>query len=153
MFHPATRRVAPGLAGAALLVASLTACGGGGDSAPEDASQEEFCQAFNARPGDGGEPSVDEVHDYADKLEEVGTPESVTGDARSGYEVFVDFLSSIDDGDIEDLQSDDPESSFSGEEEKQVEAFFSSDALTECVSADLPDTSDLPTDLPTDLPS
>jgi hypothetical protein len=72
-----------------------TACGGGGaDSAPKDASVEDFCTALSGFPGGSADRKVADV---ADKLKEVGTPASIPDDARKGFEFIIDNASKIDD--------------------------------------------------------
>ncbi len=95
---------------AALLAASLTACGGGASGAPEDASADDFCGAFEAYGTaftsiEGDEPTEEEfdaILDEVDAIAEVGTPEDISEDAREGFEIFVDELSALDYGDVED---------------------------------------------------
>ncbi|WP_067430393.1 hypothetical protein [Nocardioides jensenii] len=98
------RRLA--LVGAGLvLVGGLTACGG----APDDASEKDFCDAY------GKFQSADEFKDVqkaSDKLDEVGTPEKIDGDARDGFELILDTVDDSDDEDalndnVNDLDSDD----------------------------------------------
>jgi hypothetical protein len=117
----------------ALLAASLvlvggtaTACGGG---APTDASKADFCDSFtkineSAAGSDGGDPSKDEikkVKDAVKDLEDTGTPESISDDAREGFEIFTGAVADIDDDatakDLEELDQ------FSGDEKKKFEAF------------------------------
>jgi len=71
-----------------------TACGGGGDSAPEDASVEDFCAALK---GFGDSTDTTKVADVADKLKETGTPADIPADARKGFEFLIDNAEKIDD--------------------------------------------------------
>ncbi len=108
-----TRRLSA-LAAPALLALTLTACGGGGASgAPEDASKDDFCQAYQAEPDLGDsldEASPEEqakaIKDALDKLaddfEEVGTPEDIPDDAREGFEVSLDSARDISQDDIQE---------------------------------------------------
>jgi hypothetical protein len=146
MHHLATRRLLPTAAGALLLAATLTACGGGpGGDAPDNASNEDFCNAFNDAPGDGAD--ADAVHDYADRLADVGTPSDITGDAREGFEIFVDYAADVSDDDISKFDdSADPSDIFDGDDASKVSAFVSKYAEI-CITSQL---EGLPTDVPTD---
>jgi hypothetical protein len=77
-----------------LTALSLTGCGGG---APDDAATEDFCEVWNDDRGN----TVDDAHDSAEKLEEVGTPEDFDETARDGFEIFVEVLAAVDQDDIE----------------------------------------------------
>jgi hypothetical protein len=131
----------------ALLAASLvlvggtaTACGGG---APTDASKADFCDSFtkineSAAGSDGGDPSKDEikkVKDAVKDLEDTGTPESITDDAREGFEIFTGAVADIDDDatakDLEELDK------FSGDEKKKFEAF--GEYVSETCAPETPD--------------
>lgn len=153
MHHLATRRLLPTVAGALALAATLTACGGGpGSDAPDDASQEDFCNAFGETPE--GDATADQVHEYADRLAEVGTPSDITGDAREGFEIFVDYAADVSDDDISKFDdSADPSDIFDGDDASKVSAFVSKYAEV-CISSQLEDLpTDIPTDGLTDLPS
>ncbi len=113
-------RPAAALGVTALLAFSLAACGG---DAPTDASVEDFCNAFNDSPDDidpqnDAASAVDAVHDYADNLNEVGTPEGISEDARHGFETLVDALSDVDEDDVAEEDSD----RFSAQQKADVEA-------------------------------
>lgn len=129
---------------AAVLMVSLTACGG----SPEDASSKDFCGAMEdvGKSGDNFDDTKDAVADLAD----VGTPEGIGDDARKGFELMVDAYD--DSGDEDELKekSDD----LSDDEKKQGEE-FSSYYLEECMDAPGGTTapSDLPSDMPTEMPS
>ncbi|WP_028474536.1 lipoprotein [Nocardioides alkalitolerans] len=100
---------------AALVLAagSLSACGGGpGADAPTDASVDDFCAAFagivDYLDEDG---ETFQAADYADKLAEVGTPEDISDEARSGFELYVEAFEDlgndasedeVDDAEVED---------------------------------------------------
>ncbi|SEB96205.1 hypothetical protein SAMN04489844_1407 [Nocardioides exalbidus] len=92
-----------------LVVGAVTsACGGGGSDssgAPTDASKDEFCSTysdlFTDLMGDMTEVPSDEqmataVKDWAQKLEDVGTPEDISDDARAGFDSLVEQANSID---------------------------------------------------------
>lgn len=114
-------------AGAAVLLAlSLSACGG----APTDASQDDFCEAYNdnALNGDIAEDDFDAqaeaLNDYSDKLEETGTPEDISDEARNGFEVVVEAFGDIS---SDDLDGDDTQKALEdkyADDQDDVEAFF-----------------------------
>lgn len=113
-----------------LLVAGTTVgCGGdGGGGAPDNASQEDFCDAYTSI-FDGmdleSEPSNEEavrmMKDWGERMEETGTPEDMSGEAREGFELMVDTLAEIDD-DITAEDLDKIGDDWSAEQEKQGEA-------------------------------
>jgi hypothetical protein len=78
---------------AVLAAVCLGACGG----SPDDASAEDFCEVWTENRGG----SVEDVHDAADRLEDVGTPEDIDDAARDGFVVFVDVLADVEEGDRE----------------------------------------------------
>lgn len=130
---------------AALLVVGVVATGcGGGDGAPSDASEEDFCSTQSSLiddllPDDLTNPEVptdeemaEAVKGWGDKLEEVGTPEDIPDDARAGFEAVVQQAKEIDASDfsiekLEELQLGGEDAS--AEAEAQASAF--SDYLTE----------------------
>ncbi len=126
------RRLAAG--GVLVLVSVLTACsddGGGQDAAdaPDDASMEDFCEAFNGLVEDvlaeaSTDPSamVRAVKDWAADIAEVGTPADMPDDARHGFELFVEHAADLDDdAGLEDLQN--LGSELSEEDQADGEAF------------------------------
>lgn len=125
------------LAAPALLVLSLSACGGGG-GAPEDASQEDFCQVYtdepdldeslsDASPEEQAKAIKDAADDLADSFEETGTPEDIPDDAREGFEISLDNVKALDEDEIkkaiEDEDADFFDSDVSDGDKKKVEAF------------------------------
>lgn len=69
-----------------ILLAVLTACGGSspkGADAPEDASQEKFCQVI-------ADIDLSDPKAFVDDLAEIGTPTEITAEARTGFEVMID---------------------------------------------------------------
>ncbi|HEY1133794.1 MAG TPA: hypothetical protein VGE77_04400 [Nocardioides sp.] len=99
------------LSAAALVLAgaTLTACGG----APTDASESDFCDAFESAFTDVGEQAMkegDEEVDFGDaidELEETGTPEGISDDAREGFENLVDALKDADGKTVDELNEED----------------------------------------------
>lgn len=153
------------LAGAALVLGGLAGCGddGGssgasGSSAPDNASTDEFCDAFSslftevmAEAGTGDmSKAVSAIKDWAENMQDVGTPEDMPDEAREGFEVFIEAASEIDENatleDLQDLGGDLSES-----DQKAGEAF--GDWATETCPVPLPGPDDLPSELASDLPS
>ena len=142
------------LSSAVLLVGAVTtACGGGsGGGAPADASEKEFCDSQSSLledllPDDltnpempSNEKMAQTVKDWGAKIEKVGTPESITDEARAGFEVVVDQARDIDAADfdvaqLQELQSGGADAS--AEVKAQAQAF--SDYLTETCGNPLDD--------------
>lgn len=96
------------LLAASLLLVAGTAVGCGG--APTDASKEDFCEQVQKTPG--GE-SADDAKDWGKDMEDVGTPENISDDARDGFEIIVDAAK---DAEEEDGKMKDPDLSKDDEE-------------------------------------
>ena len=129
------------LAASLLLIGfGATACGGGdkADSAPTDASVEDFCTALT---GFGDATDTTKVTDVAGKLKDVGTPEGIPADARAGFEFIIDNAQKLDDlGDqLNDQQAF--EDAFSADAATQLLALFTYYGTT-CAN--------LPSDAPTE---
>ncbi len=122
----------------ALLAVSLTACGGGSSGAPEDASKDDFCEAYLATPdlGDSfGDASAQEqaatltdaLETYIDDLKDVGTPEDIPDEARGGFEVSIDAAEDIDEDKLaqafEDEDDDYLDTMITGDDKKKSDAF------------------------------
>jgi hypothetical protein len=134
-----TMRTRLGLSSAVLLVGAVTAaCGGGGSGAPSDASEDGFCDAANSlltdlMPEDMSTPEVpsDEdmaqaVKDWGDRMEEVGTPDGISDEAREGFEAVLAQIEDIDASDFsaENLEElGDGGAQASEEVQRQAEAF------------------------------
>lgn len=143
------KRYAGAGSAAVLLAFSLTACGGSG--APSDASTDDFCEAFNGQveafsdidpessEADQAEAIVDGLQKWSDDLEEVGTPEGISDDAREGFEITVKEIGDLDADDVEkslkDGNSDFAE--ISKDDEKKAEA-FNKYASEECGAPEAP---------------
>jgi len=148
------KRPAAAVGAAALLAFSLSACGG----APTDASEKDFCKAYNDSAfnadidEDDFDAQADALNEYAEKLDEVGTPEDIPDDARKGFEVIVEAFGDVNADDLEDEDAQQAIEDKYKDDEDDVSAFFAY-ATTTCLEGlDLPtDLTDLPTDLPTDL--
>lgn len=121
-------------AGAAVLLAlSLSACGGG---APTDASEADYCEVVNgiddnedlikAVTDEDWDKAADILQDSVAEIEDVGTPEDISDEAREGFEIQLDASKDIDGDDLEKAfkDSEDPfEAGLSGDEKKKVEAY------------------------------
>ncbi|MBD3947299.1 hypothetical protein [Nocardioides ganghwensis] len=138
MTNRTTIRARLTLTSAVLLVGAVTAACGGGSGAPSDASEDGFCEAANSlltdlMPDDMTTPEVpsDEdmaraVKDWGTRMEEVGTPEDISDDARAGFEAVLDQIEEIDASDfsaekLEELGDGGAEAS--EEVQRQAEAF------------------------------
>ncbi len=121
------KRPAVAAASAALLVFSLSACGG----PPTDASEEEFCEVvndpkyFEGLDEDADEQDyVDAIQDLADDIRDVGTPESISDDAREGFEIQLDAVDDLDADDIDFDGGEDPiQADLDDDEKKKVDAY------------------------------
>ena len=147
---------------AVLLVGALTSACGGGSGAPTDASEKEFCDTQSSLledllPEDMTNPEVpsnedmaEAVKDWGAELEEVGTPEDISDDARAGFEAVIEQARDIDASDftiekLEELEQGGEDAT--AEVKKQAEAF--SDYLTETCgnpmdNLDLPEMPEMP---------
>jgi hypothetical protein len=106
-----TIRARLAVAGTVLLVGAATAaCGGSG--APTDADKDRFCDAANSLmsglvaqdsttpdlPSD--EDMAQAVRDWGERMAEVGTPDDIPDDARTGFETVVDQAGQVDASDF-----------------------------------------------------
>lgn len=105
--------------------AGLTACGG--DGGPTDASHDDFCKVQTSFLDDlNADTSEDEamkkIKELADDMEETGTPENISDDARKGFELTIKAIKDLpDDADKKDFEE--IEKDFSKEEKDQMKAF------------------------------
>jgi hypothetical protein len=120
-----TKRAGLVVASTALVLGGLSACGsdddGGGSSAPDNASKDDFCQAFNGlyskvmagADSTDAKSTIAALKEWAGDMKKVGTPDEMPDDARKGFEVFVEQASQIDDdaslADLNDLGKDLPQ--------------------------------------------
>jgi hypothetical protein len=153
-----TIRTRLALTSAVLVLGALTsACGGGdggsggasGGGAPTDATKDEFCSTqtglFKELMGDMTEMPTNEqmataVKDWAKKLEDVGTPEGISDDARAGFEDLIEQARDIDAADFSIDKLDELAKGGEGaskEVQKQATAF--ADYLTETCGNPLDD--------------
>ncbi|EON25756.1 MULTISPECIES: hypothetical protein [Nocardioides] len=136
-----------GLLTASLLLvgASVVGCGGGG--APTDASEKEFCDSLTSVFDDidmSEQPSEKEalalIKAWAKDMEEVGTPENISDDARDGFELMIEQVGELkEDDSAADLEKLDE--SLSDSEKKATEAFekYSTDTCGSMMDQDLPE--------------
>lgn len=132
-----------------LVGAATSACGGG---APADASEKDFCDTqsslFNdLLPEDMANPELPSneemaqaVKDWGQELEEIGTPEGISDDARAGFEQLVEQAGEIDAADftidqLEELEQGGADASEAAQ--REAEAF--ADYLTETCGNPLDD--------------
>lgn len=122
------------LAGASLVLAAafLSSCGDDAEDAPDNASQEDFCEAMQDIPTDS-EPNEDDINDWLDGMRDTGTPEEMSDDEREGFEIFID---AAEDADPEDFDSSSGLDDFIDDEDDlaKVTAFLTY-AGTACFSA------------------
>ncbi|GAA1436246.1 hypothetical protein GCM10009641_34860 [Mycobacterium cookii] len=124
-----------------LVGATTSACGGG---APADASEKDFCDTQSSLfddllPEDMANPELPSneemaraVKDWGQELEEIGTPDGISDDARAGFEQLVEQAGEIDAADftidqLEELEQGGADASKAAQ--RQAEAF--ADYLTE----------------------
>ncbi|MDN4172095.1 hypothetical protein QWY28_03995 [Nocardioides sp. SOB77] len=117
-----------------LLAPFAAACGGDDEasSAPQDASTEDFCEAYSsifdsllAAPSEGSQEeqeqaAVDALKEWTEQMREVGTPEDLPDDARDGFELVLDEASDIED--VSDLQDLDDNQDYSESEQEASQA-------------------------------
>ncbi len=143
-------------AGAAVLLAfSLAACGG----APDDASADDFCDAFTGvfEPfvnvtGDPTEEQWEDFQDATDELEDTGTPDDISDGEREGFEIFVEAVGDADYDEVKDADGNEFPGVDDDDTAKVTEFFgYAGETCPEAfgVPTDIP--TDLPTDIPTDL--
>jgi hypothetical protein len=138
-----------GLLTASLVLAgaSLVGCGGGdgGDGgAPTDASKDDFCKQLTSLFSDLGtmadatdKEAVAAIKNWARDLEKVGTPETMSDEARDGFELMLDQVADLDEDDTtEDFQKLDDDLSDS---EKEAVSAFEKYTTDTCGGMDLPD--------------
>jgi hypothetical protein len=133
-----------------LVGAATSACGGGG--APADASEKDFCDTQSSLfddllPEDMANPELPSneemaqaVKDWGQELEEIGTPEDISDDARAGFEQLVEQAGEIDAADftidrLEELEQGGADASEAAQ--REAEAF--ADYLTETCGNPLDD--------------
>ncbi|QBX55364.1 hypothetical protein EXE58_07790 [Nocardioides seonyuensis] len=114
-----------------LLAATAVACGGS-DDAPTNASDKDFCEGQSSLMQDLAtsaqktpEPTelAELIQDWADEVEEIGTPDDIPEDARAGFETTLEQARDISAEDLEQDNLDKLGEDLSGEAEKQAEAF------------------------------
>jgi hypothetical protein len=122
-----------GLLAASLVLVAGGAVGCGDDdsgssAADKSVSQDDFCGAFQAFYDDlqnvtGQEENLGEILKKAAKrIEDVGTPDDITDDAKDGLQVTLDAIDSLpDDASAEDMAGLDAD--FSDADQKKVDAF------------------------------
>jgi hypothetical protein len=116
-----------------LLVMATAACDGGGSGAPSDASVDDFCAAY-ASLFSGGmseiDPSASEreqsvamvaaLRTWAAELADVGTPDDMSDEARTGFDLVLSAAADLPSGEAQDLA--DLDDHFTEEEMAATEA-------------------------------
>jgi hypothetical protein len=145
----------------ALLAASLVLVGGtalgcsGGDGAPADASQDDYCASYRTLFADMSTMTeatdaeiIAKIKDWGATMQETGTPSDMPDDARAGFETTLAFIDGLDDDataeDFEKMDSD-----LTEEETQQVGEFDT--YTTETCGSPL-DNMEAP-EMPTEAPS
>ena len=136
---------AAAIAAVALLALPLSGCGG----APTDASKTEFCAAATDQSwaddldaDADGEDIADGLRAWGDRLDEVGTPEGISDDAREGFELTADYLRHVESDDFDDLEDAAPTNDdLSDDEQDKVTAFndYVAETCRPELGIDLPD--------------
>ena len=133
-------------AGIVLVLGGLAGCGDdggdGGSSASDDATKDGFCKKFNGlydnllgASADDTSKAIAGVKEWADEMEDYGTPSEMSAQARKGFEVVVDTIQDLDeDAKLEDFQNLDDE--LSAADNKAAEA-FGAWTTKECPAPDL----------------
>ena len=117
----------------ALLAATLVLVGGAAagcaGGAPTDAAEKDFCETYNslftdmAEMADASEKEIIvKIKEWGAKMDETGTPEDISDDARAGYEQTVAMLADLDENASQE-DFDKIEQDLSDEEKKQVDEF------------------------------
>jgi hypothetical protein len=146
----------PALLAASLLLVGGAAAGCGG-GAPTDASAEDFCETYNslftemADMADASEKEIlATIKDWGTRMNETGTPEDISDDARAGFEQTVVMLGDLDE-DASQEDFDKVEQELSDEEKKQVDAFDTYTTDT-CEPPNDQVTPEAPAESPTEAP-
>lgn len=106
-------------AGLILMGGALAGCGS--DGAPTDASEGDFCDSYIAALKMGGEEATgSDVKEWAEGMEETGTPKGISEEEREGFELLVKWAKDVDE-DAKATDVEDPDMSES--DEKKVDAF------------------------------
>lgn len=140
------------LAALAVIAGGLVGCGGddgdGSSGGSADATKDGFCEKFNGLydnllSADANDPSkaIAGIKDWADEMDDYGTPSEMSDEAREGFEVVVSTIQDLDeDTSIEDFQNLDSELS---EADNKASDAFGDWADKNCPE---PDLAGLPTD-------
>ena len=121
-----------------LVGAAASACGGG---APADASEKDFCDTQSSLFDDllpedmtapelpSNEEMAQAVKDWGRELEEVGTPDGISDEARAGFEQLVEQAGEIDAADftidkLEELEQGGADASEAAQQEAEAFADY-----------------------------
>jgi hypothetical protein len=124
-------RIALAAASLLLVAGGAAACGddkSGGGAADKSVSKDDFCGAFQAFYDDlqdvtGDEDNLGELLKKAAKrIEDVGTPDGISSDAKEGLKITLDAIDSLpDDASAEDMAGLDAD--LSDADQKKVDSF------------------------------
>lgn len=115
---------------ALLMAATAAACGS--DDAPTNASTEDFCEGQGSLMADLSadmenvpEPKeiAESIQSWADEVEEIGTPEDMSEEARAGFEATLEQARDIEASDLETDNLDELGEELTGDAKKEAEAF------------------------------
>lgn len=104
---------------AAALALVLAGCGGGGASGtPTDASQETFCETYTsgfaeafeeidpeASQQEQAEVILVSLKEWAGEMEDVGTPEDMSDEARDGFDLTLESIQDLNADDLQDEEA------------------------------------------------
>jgi hypothetical protein len=148
-----------------LVGGSAVACSGGagdGGGAPTDASQDDYCAAYQSLFSDMSTMTdatdrqiIAQIKDWAATMEETGTPEDMPDDARAGFETTVSLIGDLDDDarpeDFEKIDAD-----LTEEQTAQVDEFDTyttetcGSPLDDMEPPAVPETPAIPSETPTE---
>jgi hypothetical protein len=155
----------------ALLAASLVLVGGSavacsgdageGGGAPTDASRDDYCASYQSLFSDMSTMTdatdrqiIAQIKEWAATMEETGTPEDMSDDARAGFETTISLIGDLDDDaraeDFEKIDAD-----LSEEQTAQVDEFDTyttetcGSPLDDMEPPAMPETPAIPSETPT----
>ncbi len=122
----------PALLAATLVLVggSVVACGGGGaEGAPTDASEKDFCGGYQSLFSDmsgmteaSDKEVIAKIKDWGTTMQETGTPEDISDDARAGFETTMSLIDDLDE-DAEQADFEKLDDDLTKDETAQVDAF------------------------------
>ncbi len=139
-------------------VTALGCSGGGGDGAPTDASEEDFCSTLNSVFEDVGdladegsqEEAIKAIKLWGKDMARVGTPEDISQEARDGFELMVRQVKGIEDASSEGLAALDDDLSESDKAASEALDQYTTDTCGEPELPQLPEEPAPPEESPTE---